>query len=409
MAERASGKSTDDGTYIVDPVELFFDLVYVFGVSQLSVHLHAHLSWRGGGETLVLLVGVFAAWYFASWQGTILDVRRRPAFALLLGMMLLGLFLNASVTHAFEGSGWDFVLPYLLIQLGGTLWARWHAASAMWKDHFQRTLWWLAASTPLWVLGAAGDTPERLGWWASAVVIDLVGTWSAHPTPRRRLHSEGTGVAEATHMLERCRLFLIVALGETVLTTGTAITSAHWSTLTVVAGAAALLSTIALWFILFGPAGELVLRYVESGTSDPTHAARLAGNVLTMMLAGLIALAVGNEIAVGHPDADVSAALPLLLFGGPGAVLVAQVWFLHTVPETRNGRRLLGLGVVALTGLAAAMWEPSPLTNLLLAACALTASALLAHLQGGEREVPGDVPASADGACGTAAGQEPRQ
>ncbi len=72
---------------------------------------------------------------------------------------------------------------------------------------------WIVASAPLWVAGAAARSGTRLLWWVVAPAIDLLGTWLAHPIPGRVLHSENIDF-DAAHLVERCRLFLIIALGE---------------------------------------------------------------------------------------------------------------------------------------------------------------------------------------------------
>src|SRR5215208_5887552 len=88
----------------VTPVELFFDLVFVFAVSQLSHHLLAHLSWRAAAETLVLLRAVYAVWYSTSWAATMIPADQPRTRGMVLTVMLLGLFMNASVTGAFAAS-----------------------------------------------------------------------------------------------------------------------------------------------------------------------------------------------------------------------------------------------------------------------------------------------------------------
>jgi low temperature requirement protein LtrA len=59
-------RETPQQEYRVTPLELFFDLVFVFGVSQLSHHLLSQLSWRGAAETLVMLLAIFAVWFSTS-------------------------------------------------------------------------------------------------------------------------------------------------------------------------------------------------------------------------------------------------------------------------------------------------------------------------------------------------------
>ena len=108
--------------YEVTPIELFFDLVFAFAISQLSQHLLTHLSWRGAAETLVMLVAIFAAWFTTSWSATLIRADQSRTRWLMLAVMLLGLFMNAAVTRAFIISGWAFVIPLLLIQLGRAVW-----------------------------------------------------------------------------------------------------------------------------------------------------------------------------------------------------------------------------------------------------------------------------------------------
>src|SRR4051794_5094849 len=91
--------------YAVTPLELFFDLVFVFAVSQLSHHLLAHLTWRGAAETLILLIAVFGVWAYTSFEATLLQVSRSQTQRMLLAVMLVGLFMNAAIARAFGEGG----------------------------------------------------------------------------------------------------------------------------------------------------------------------------------------------------------------------------------------------------------------------------------------------------------------
>jgi low temperature requirement protein LtrA len=148
--------------YEVTPVELLFDLVFAFALSQLSHHLLTHLSWRGAAETLVMLLAIFAVWFTTSWSATLVRADRSRTRWLVLAVMLLGLFMNASVTRAFTTSGWAFVIPLLLIQLGRTVWTLVNSTDAVLREHYFRTLLWVIATTPLWIAGAA-VSPEDPG------------------------------------------------------------------------------------------------------------------------------------------------------------------------------------------------------------------------------------------------------
>ena len=148
--------------YEVTPLELFFDLVFVFAVSQLSHHLLTHLSWRGAAETLVMLLAIFAVWFSTSWSATMIRADQSRTRWMILTVMLLGLFMNASVTRAFTISGWAFVIPLLLIQLGRAVWTLVNSTDALFRDHYFRVLLWLIATTPLWIAGAAVSPEARV-------------------------------------------------------------------------------------------------------------------------------------------------------------------------------------------------------------------------------------------------------
>ena len=120
----------------VSPLELFFDLVFVFAVSQLSHHLLDHLSWRGAAETLVLLIAVFGIWSGTSFEATLLHITRSHARWLLLAVMLAGLFMNAAIADAFETGGWAFVIPLLVIQAGRSILMVVVAPTRMLREHY---------------------------------------------------------------------------------------------------------------------------------------------------------------------------------------------------------------------------------------------------------------------------------
>jgi low temperature requirement protein LtrA len=361
--------------YEVTPVELLFDLVFAFGVSQLSHHLLTHLSWRGATETLVMLLGIFAVWFSTSWSATLIRADQSRTRGLVLAVMLPGLFMNASVTRAFTTSGWAFVIPLLLIQLGRAVWTLVNSTDAVFRDHYCRTLLWLIATTPLWIAGSAVSPEARVLWWASAAGLDMIGRWLAHPIPGRRLRSENVAF-DADHMLERCRMFLLIALGETVVTTGTAIAAASMTRMTLVTGTFALAGTVALWALSFGRSHRLILRHLEK-TSDPIRTSRHAANALMVMVAGLIAVAVVNEEVIAHPHGHASVALSLVLGGGPILFLAAQGWYLWAVPKVRSPLHWIGGVALLLVGLATL--AVPPYTGLILVGASLTTLAILAR------------------------------
>lgn len=378
---QTSSHSAPGQTYEVTPLELFFDLVFVFAVSQLSNHLLTNLSWRGALETLVLLRAVFGAWYATSWVATMIPADEPRTRRMVLAVMLLGLFMNAALTGAFTSStsGWAFVIPLVLIQVGRTVWTVVNSADPAFREHFSRALVWFTGMTPLWIAGAIADPETRLLWWALAAGVDQVGAWLGHPLPGRRLHTENIDFAGG-HMLERCRLFLIIALGETVLTSGTAIAASPTpiTVMTVVTGTSALVGTVAMWTLGFGRTGRITLQYMEE-TRDPVRASRHAVSVLMAMVAGLIAVAVANEEVIAHPYGQTSIGLSVLLSGGPILFLLAQSWYFWVLLQVRERLRLIGSALLVVVGFAALLFPAlvPPYVSLMLVGACLTILAIL--------------------------------
>jgi low temperature requirement protein LtrA len=333
----------------VTPLELFFDLVYVFAIGQLSHRLLAHPTWTGAAQALVLYLAVYAAWAYTTWAVTLLPAEDPRTRRMLLVVMLLGLFMNASIPRAFDDAGWFFVGTFLLIHLGRTAWLLTVGLDRVNQEHFVRVLIWFAGAAPAWLAGAATDGGARLAWWAIAIAIEVVGTWTAHPLPGRRLDSRGVGFAGG-HLLERGRLFVIIALGETVMTTGTALTAAPYAPMTLLTGSVALAGTIALFWLFFNRS-ERVVRHFER-TEDPVRAGRSGVYNLMASVAALIAAAVADERVIAHPVEHAGIATNLLLFGGPAVFIATQTWHGAALFDDLHWSRPAALSALVIGGAA---------------------------------------------------------
>ena len=117
-------------------VELFFDLVFVFAVTQLSHGLMAHPTLLGVAQTALLLMAVWWAWIFTAWVTNWLDPERRPVRVMLFGVMVVGMVMTMSIPEAFGDRGLIFAVAFVTIQLGRSLftaWAiRWGAGGSGW-------------------------------------------------------------------------------------------------------------------------------------------------------------------------------------------------------------------------------------------------------------------------------------
>ncbi|MFB6892408.1 low temperature requirement protein A [Kitasatospora sp. NPDC056327] len=375
----------------VSPLELFFDLVFVFAIGRLAEHLHAVLSWRGGAETAVMLVAVLSLWALTSFDATFLDVERPRTRALVLVVMGLGLFMNAQIPHAFAGRPWAFVVPLVAILLLTDLTAAFAAPTPALRRHYHRVTAWAALSVPLWVAGAAVGPGPRLFWWALAAAVDMTGVWLAHPLPGNVLGSRELAF-DAEHMVERIRLFIILQLGETVLTIGGAISAAPVDVPSVTAGLGAFVALVCLCASYFRGGESILARYVAA-SADPLLPVRRAVSGQYTTLAGLVALAVGAELSIAHPTGPGSPEAGLLLFGGPALYVLTQAWWYWLNTGRAWGARLLACPVFAAGGLAAC--RLAPLASVLLLDAILVV--LVAVLTGVHRRVLLTMPAGPPG------------
>ncbi len=105
----------------VTTIELFFDLVFVFAVTQLSHLLLEHLSWHGVFQTALLLLAMWTSWIYTAWVTNWLDPHRRPVRLMLIVLMLIGLMMSTALPEAFGDRGLVFAGLFVLSQIGRTL------------------------------------------------------------------------------------------------------------------------------------------------------------------------------------------------------------------------------------------------------------------------------------------------
>jgi low temperature requirement protein LtrA len=356
---------------VVTPLELFFDLVYVFAIGQLSHHLLEHVNLRTGAETVIMALAVVYAWYMTAWGANWLDPDRLPVRLLLVGLMFASLLMSVAIADAFDGRAWLFVSGYLLLQLGRSAFLILALRGRALGEHFVNDLVWEVLIGGLWVAGAIADGDARLVLWALAVAATYAGVSSLHWLPGRgqRIDLGHTDVA-GEHLIERFRLFFIIALGETVLTMGTAFTDEPFELERLLALAIGFTGTVALWWCYFQRAERVGVEVAE--TAEDAGAVVWWGTVtLTLIVLALIGIAVGDELAIAHPGDDTTLGFTILTFGGPALFLLAQIFFLYEalghVPRSRP---------VALVALALLAVATAPLT--LIAGIAASTAVLVA-------------------------------
>jgi len=339
---------------VVSPLELFFDLVYVFAIGQLSHHLLAHVDLRTGAETAILALAVFYAWFMTAWGANWLEPERLPVRMLLVGLMFASLLMSVAIGDAFGERAWLFVTGYLVLQAGRSVFLFVALRSHPLGEHFVNDLVWELAAGCLWVAGAFADGDLRLTLWGFAVVVSYSGVLALHwlPGRGRRIELDHADVA-AEHLVERFRLFFIIALGETVLTTGTAFTGEPFELERLLALAIAFTGTVALWWCYFERSE--VLGAEVAATEEGAGLVGYWGTwTLTLIVLALIGIAVGDELAIAHPGDDATLGFTILAFGGPALFLLAQIIFRREAVGDVPRSRVLGLAALAILAVATA-------------------------------------------------------
>jgi low temperature requirement protein LtrA len=354
----------------VTPLELFFDLVYVFTVSQLAHNLFDHVDARGMAETLVLTLAVMYAWFMTIWTTNWLDAERQPVRLMLLGVMFASLLMATSITEAFGDRAGLFVIGYLAIQIGRTAFAVWGFRGHRLHMHFVNALVWEIATAPLWIAGIALHGDARLAIWAVAVLVTYVGVIVSHPLPGRVSPFKSDSQIYAEHLLERFRLFFLIALGETVLTLGNAFAGEPVAADRLLVLAVAFTGTVSLWWCYFHRAEGLGIGAAE-GAANATRIVGLGNYTLILMVIGIISIAVGDELAIVDPGGATTLATAVLIFGGPAIFLLAQAAFMRRATGAFPKSRLISCLSLAFLALATA---PLSLLAAVIASTAVLAS-----------------------------------
>ncbi len=159
-------------------IELFFDLVYVFAIAQLSHYLLAHRDWIGALQMLILFLAVWWAWIYTIWATNWIDPEHGANRLMLGAVMIAGLIMASAIPDAFSHTGAIFAVAYVTLQIGRTLYVSW--ACGEWRRGGSRSLMriavWFGASAPLWLIGGLASRPEaRMAWWAGALAIESLG------------------------------------------------------------------------------------------------------------------------------------------------------------------------------------------------------------------------------------------
>jgi low temperature requirement protein LtrA len=333
-------------------LELFYDLVFVFAITQVSHLLLDDLSWLGAGEALMALLVVWWAWNYTTWVTNELDPDSIAVRLLLLWLMLVTLVLAIAIPDAFGRRALLFAGSYVVIQLSRHLFLTFVAASkgTIERERAGRILFWFGVAGVFWIAGALVEDGARATLWILALVIDLVAPLHLYSIPGRPRLPPTTWEVETAHFAERFQLFMIIALGETIVLTGATTAVLDLDAARVTAFCLAFLATAALWWLYF----DYVARIAERRLALAPNRTQLARDGYTylhaVLVAGIILAAVGDELVIAHPSEELPRAELLAVVGGPALYLLGLALFRLRMAGSIAWRRLGGAVACLLVG-----------------------------------------------------------
>jgi low temperature requirement protein LtrA len=347
----------------VAPIELFFDLVFVFSLTQVTALIGDDLTGHGLVRGMLVLALLWWCWVGFAWLANVVQAEEGLGRVAMFGAMASMFALALAVPEAFDdmpgGLAGPVVIAFAYLTLRILHLTMFLLLSSD-DPGLRRQVWRFSPSVfgstaVLLVASQLDGTAQTLGWGA-ALAVDYVGTMLGG--------ASGWRLRSASHFAERHGLIVIVALGESIVAIGVGVSRVPISWPVVAASVLGLTVAASLWWAYFDVmsiVAERVLRRLQG-----EERARLARDAYTYlhlpMIAGIVLVALGltkvlEDVGeVGGPDlSDPLALLPLsALFGGVALFLLAHSAFKFRVWHQVTVRRLaVAVVLVALIPLAA--------------------------------------------------------
>lgn len=341
---------TEDFT--ADPVELFFDLAYVFAFSQLVALLIDDPTWAGVGRAALLFGLLWLPWQQLTWAANAVSGNGRPVRLLFLVATVVSIPMAASTSTALEGGGKVFAFSLTGIMLIG-FWMQTLGAVGR-SDYRAIVFGWITPNVVamgVLVVGSFFEGGTRLALWLATAAIVLWAMIRA---------AEGEWPVHSGHFAERHGLIVIIALGEVIVAIGIPVVATlqageSLSGATIAALSAAGVFAGLLWWAYFDrPSPGLEFGASRLGGREIGHYVR---DVYTWahapLVAGIILAAVALEEIALHPEDAVDLPFRLMLAGGLSLFLVGvflAVWRAFRAPATERVVGAIVITAIVLMG-----------------------------------------------------------
>ena len=329
-------------------IEVFFDLVYAFAITQLSSRfLLDHLSLDGALQTVLLLAMVWLGWSYTMWLTNWLDPGNISVRLLLLALMLASLVFSSGIPDAFGARGLAVGGAYAAMQIGRSAFAVIALRGDKLQRNFERILVWSAVSGTLAIAGGLQHGLSREILWLLAVGVDMAGSASGFFVPGLGRSTTRDWNIDGQHMAQRCQSFVLIALGESIVIIGAGLANGPNIGLRELGAiVVAFVGTVGIWWVYFDRSAE-VAENVLARHPNPGSLGRSAyHSIHPIMIGGIVAIAAGDHAIVSHPDSSAGIATALMLAGGSALFLAGHALFKVTVWNVTPWSRMVAIAAL---------------------------------------------------------------
>jgi len=326
----------------VVPLELFFDLVFVFALTQVTALMAANPTWDGLAQGMLVLAAVWWSWGAYAWLTNAVDPDETAARIVLFCSMAAMLLAALAIPDAFGDDGVLFGVAYFAVRALHIAFFAYSSTGVSMVDAVRRlSLTAIPAPTLLIVAGLA-DGGAQIALWCVALAIDYSGPYV--------LGVAGYRISPA-HFAERFNLIMIIALGESIVAIGVGAEGIALDAEVVVAALAGIAAVIAVWWTYFDVVAIVAQRRLEQARDlARNEIARDSYSYLHLpMVAGVVLLALGIKKTLEHVDQPLATISALALCGGVALYLLAHSGFrLRTLGGVSRPRLVAALASLAL-------------------------------------------------------------
>ncbi len=336
----------EDGEERVTPLELFFDLVFVFAFTQVTAFVYGDPTWAGLAKGLVVLSVLWWAWVAYSWLTNTVDPEQGEVRLVVFGAMTAMLVASLAVPDVFGNDAFVFACAYAVVRIAHlTLYAVAGRGDRDLLGAVSRLGAGSLAAIALLFIASALDGPEQTALWVLALALDLAGAW---------VGGARGWTLEASHFAERHGLIIIVALGESIVAVGVGATN-ELGLGVLAAAALGLAVSVSLWWAYFDVVAIVAERRLrEASGTEQLRMARDSYSYLHLpMIAGIILFAVGVKKTLADMGEPLAAVPAVALCGGVALYLVGHILFrLRNVRSLNRQRLVVSVLLLALVPLA---------------------------------------------------------